>query len=266
MSSGLVFKCVLFYACIAAFAPQEAMAQSRECAVILDASSGAAILRRGTCDRRLSPASTFKTVLSLIGFDAGILKDVHEPKLPYKPDVKAPARDRKAVDPETWLRDSVLWYSREITRKLGTERFAAYLQKLGYGNADISGDAGKNNGLTQAWIDSSLEISPNEQAAFMLRLVRCSLPVSHDACMKTKAAMPRFAAKGGWTIHGKTGTVLYRGRADGLRTGWFVGWAERGGKRLVFAHMRDRFGNLPLRAGPQVRDDFLRDLPELVKQ
>ncbi|ASX27927.1 hypothetical protein BA173_03570 [Rickettsia sp. MEAM1 (Bemisia tabaci)] len=50
-----------------------------------------------------------------------------------------------------------------------------------YGNQDTSGDKGKNNGLTNAWLSSSLEISPEEQIAFLQKLAADQLPVSLKA-------------------------------------------------------------------------------------
>ncbi|RUU32779.1 class D beta-lactamase, partial [Mesorhizobium sp. M6A.T.Ca.TU.002.02.2.1] len=90
-----------------------------ECTLILDAASGETLYRQGVCDQRFSPASTFKVPLSLIGYDAGILIDEHTPAWDYKPEFNAVKRDQKTVDPTIWEKDSVLWFSREITRRLG---------------------------------------------------------------------------------------------------------------------------------------------------
>ncbi|MFX5793638.1 penicillin-binding transpeptidase domain-containing protein, partial [Acinetobacter baumannii] len=45
------------------------------CTVIADAASGNVLMQEGDCATRVTPASTFKIALSLMGFDAGILKD-----------------------------------------------------------------------------------------------------------------------------------------------------------------------------------------------
>ncbi len=45
---------------------------------------------------------------------------------------------------------------------------------------------GKNNGLTNAWLSSSLEISPEEQIAFLQKLAADQLPVSLKAQEMTK--------------------------------------------------------------------------------
>ena len=46
------------------------------CTLVIDAATNATLIRVGDrCDERLTPASTFKIPLSLIGFDSGILVD-----------------------------------------------------------------------------------------------------------------------------------------------------------------------------------------------
>src|SRR5258705_13875344 len=100
---------------------QSAPLKDVECTLILDSESSETLYRDGVCDQRFSPASTFKVPLSLIGYDAGILSDEHTPAWGYKPQFKAVKRDQKTVDPTIWEKDSILWFSREITRRLGSE-------------------------------------------------------------------------------------------------------------------------------------------------
>ncbi|UCI05278.1 class D beta-lactamase [Mesorhizobium sp. B1-1-8] len=232
------------------------------CTLIQDAKSGATLYQDGVCDQRVSPASTFKVPLALIGYDAGILNDAHTPSWDYKPEFNAVKRDRKIVDPTIWERDSIVWYSREITRRLGAKSFAGYVSRFGYGNMDVSGDADKSNGLTQSWINSSLEISPVEQTAFLRRLLAGNMPVSAKAHDMTKAIVPSFQA-GGWAVQGKTGsTGLGKNK---LSLGWFVGWAQMSGRQIVFARLivDSKRGEMP--KGLETRAAFLKDLPQLVK-
>lgn len=245
-------------------APNEGVA----CTLILDAASAQALLRQGTCEQRFSPASTFKVPLAVAGYDAGILTDEHTPAWDYKAAFNAPRRDHKTVDPTIWEKDSFLWFSREVVRRLGRKRFAAYVSKLTYGNRDVSGDLGRDNGLTHAWLASSLRISPEEQAGFMRRLLLGSLPVSASAQAMTRAVMPTFQAGDGWTVKGKTGSIWLRtadGEIDRTRPlGWFVGWAEGHGRRIVFARLVVDTRRSATPKGPSVRDAFLKDLPGLM--
>lgn len=237
--------------------------------LIRDAANGKELHASGDTRRRLPPASSFKVPLAVMGYDAGILLDAIAPAWPYKPEYDAPERVRKTVDPTVWERDSVVWYSQELTRRLGPERFADYVKRFDYGNADVSGDPGKNNGLTRAWLGSSLLISAEEQVAFLRRLVEGTLPVSTTAQEKARAIIPEFPAGDGWRVRGKTGSVDLRdgaGKRDPNRPiGWFVGWADGpGGRRVVFA--RALLGNTPpeLGLGLDAREGFLKDLPGLL--
>jgi beta-lactamase class D len=117
------------------------------------------------------------------------------------------------------------------------ERFQAYVKQFDYGNRDLSGNPGKHDGLTQAWLMSSLAISPDEQVGFIRRLLARTLNVSNHTYDMTIASMPVFSTAGGWTIHGKTGSGSWRNSDPNPEEpqGWFVGWAEKDARRLAFA-------------------------------
>ncbi|MGE3873247.1 MAG: class D beta-lactamase [Parvibaculaceae bacterium] len=247
----------------------EAAAKPRvACTLILDAKSGVTIRRDGACGERFSPASTFKVPLAVMGYDAGILTNARAPAWPWQPGIEAPKRDQKTVDPTIWERDSVLWYSREITRRLEAGKFAAYVTKFGYGNENVAGDPGKNNGLTHSWLSSSLVISADEQAEFIRGLLSDTLPATKEALALTRSIVPAFDGAGGWRVHGKTGSTWLRdgkGEYDKNRPiGWFVGWAEKSGRLIIFARLDvgNEKANRP--AGPAVRALFLEQLPKLM--
>ncbi len=233
-----------------------------ECTLVLDGATLQVLQRDGSCDKRYAPASTFKVPLAVIGFDKDILKSPHEPLWQWKPDFKAPKRDQKAVDPEIWLKDSVLWYSREITHRLGQKQFAQAIAQLDYGNHDVSGTAGKHDGLTASWLGSSLEISADEQAQFIAKLVAETLPVSKAAQAKTKASMPVFTSDTGWKVTGKTGSIWLRDTKGNYNRNrplaWFVGWAEKDGRTVIFAKMKVYNKPVKIAAGWLLRGQFLK--------
>lgn len=184
-------------------------------------------------DKRTSPCSTFKIFHGMVGLETGILTDLDHP---YKWDgVK---RDREADNRDhtlrTAIRDSCVWYFQRLATALGLAREMRFLAAAKYGNQDVSA------GLTQFWLDRSLQISPDEQIAF---LTRVSAPAA-----RTSGAPP-FSARtirlireglllgeGTSTLRGKTGS------APGGRLGWFVGWVERGSDVWVFALRLERRG------------------------
>lgn len=239
------------------------------CTFIADAKSGEVIYQEGGCASRESPASTFKIALSLMGFDSGILVDAKTPAWPYKDEYRAMMESWKVTtDPTIWIEDSVVWYSQVLTKTMGLEKFRAYMESFGYGNGDISGDPGKDNGLTNAWLNSSLQISPVEEVVFIRRMLAGQLPVSKKALEATIAIMPAFPAADDWTLHGKTGTGVLRG-ADGKldrnrQFGWFVGWAEKGERTVVFARLIRDDEKTDDRAGVRVRGQFIDELPKIL--
>jgi beta-lactamase class D len=227
------------------------------CTAIADGTTGAVVVQRGDCARRVTPASTFKIAISLMGYDAGFLKDEHTPVLPYRPGyVDWRENWKHPADPARWMADSIVWYSQQVTRFLGLQRFAAYVRDFGYGNADVAGDA-ENDGLTMSWIDSSLRISPLEQVAFLQRLLGRRLGVAEQAYVMTERLVAYGPPVDGWTVHGKFGA------AGGF--GWYVGWAAKDGRTLVFARLVEVDANKPDRMlpGPWTRDVFLAEFPRL---
>ena len=246
-----------------------ATAAHANCTLVADAATRAVLLQEGDCATRITPASTFKIALSLMGYDAGFLTSAHAPVLHYEkgdPDW----RDSwlTDTDPQKWIRDSVVWYSQRVTAALGEQRFQRYVSAFHYGNEDVSGDPVLHDGLKWAWIASSLKISPQEQLAFLEKIVRRELPVSAAAYEMTGRITLVSDAKDAWTIHGKPGSAsphLADGRSDDAHAyGWFVGWAEKGGRTLVFVRQTQDASLQEGPAGLRARDAFLPGLPALL--
>lgn len=212
------------------------------CTTLMDAATGQRLLHDGQCDVRATPASTFNIVVSLMGFDSGILVDEHTPVMQYKPGHADWNESwRTDTDPTSWIINSNVWFAQNVTKQLGEARFKQYVDRFGYGNRDVAGDAGKHNGLTMSWIGSSLQISSDEQLEFLRKIVNRELPVSAKAYAMTDRIMQPRTLANGWTVRGKTGTssaVLPDGRDDKRRQyGWYVGWATKGTRSIVFARM-----------------------------
>lgn len=240
-----------------------AQAEIRTVCTLITDETGQVIVQEGVCETRQSPASTFKVAISLMGFDAGILTNPHDPEWPFK-EGYADWREewREATDPARWMQLSVVWYSQEITRKLGLARVAQYLADFDYGNKDMSGHKG-GEGLTHAWLGSSLQISPVEQVAFMRRLARGELPVSDSAAAHTATIMDHGVQPGGWRVYGKTGAGAPRDAEGqmifGQPFGWFVGWAEKEGRRVMFARLVQADSKPDVPPGFTARDALLAE-------
>lgn len=200
----------------------------------------------GNCDAQNPPCSTFKVALALMGFDSRILINKDTPKWPFKKEYEANFQSwykpEMAVSygwqgehtPETYLKNSVVWFSHQITQRLGKEKFQAYVNKLNYGNKDVSGTPGKDDGLLNSWLETSLKISPREQVELLEKMLNHELDLSKDAQEKTIEIMIKRDKDdqpiewNGWKVYGKTGGGTGRHR-------WFIGWVEKGKKKIVFA-------------------------------
>nr|AIA17658.1 ClassD_beta_lactamase [uncultured bacterium] len=189
------------------------------------------------CNQRIAPDSTFKVALSLMAFNQGIINQHTVFKWDGK---KAELPDwNQDQTPASWLKYSVLWVSQQITPQLGYARIKRYLADFDYGNQDFSGDPDKNNGLTHAWLSSSLKISAMEQLHFLKAMLSNELPINSDAIKNTKENMYLGKLDNGADYYGKTGSGRH-GRNERLtdpsllRDGWFVGFVENKDKQYIF--------------------------------
>lgn len=241
-----------------------AHAAAVNCTLVMAYPAETMLAEYGDCATRRAPMSTFKMPLAVMGFDSGILTDAHAPLWPWpqdEPDVMD--IHKRDADPALWMENSVVWYSQNLTRAMGMEKFSAYVDQFSYGNRDLSGP----DALTQSWLMSTLKISPREQLDFLRRFMARELGVTDSAYDLTMAIMPSFAA-GDWTVQGKTGSgwLLHAdGTRDKNRTqGWFIGWARRGGETVLFVRLFIADGPVDGYGGPLARDKFLQELPALM--
>jgi len=239
---------------------------SLDCTLMIDAASGAALVEQGQCGVRVTPASTFNIVVSLMGYDGGVLRDAHSPVLPFKPGY-ADWNDswRTTTDPTSWIRNSTVWYAQQTAARLGAQQVRGYVARFDYGNRDLSGDAEAPEGEMSSWFNGSLQISAQEQATFLRKVVRRELGLTPHAYDSTAQLLrlPRLA--NGWDVYGKTGTargLTPDGREDFTRAyGWFVGWASKNGRTIVFARMVLQPHDPERAAGPALKQAFLQALP-----
>ncbi len=231
--------------------------------------NGKIVQQEGACSLHQAPCSTFKIAISLMGFNEGILIDAHHPEWPFK-EGYADYLDvwKQPQNPTTWIKNSCVWYSQVITQKLGMERFKQYVQSFNYGNEDVSGDKGANNGLTRAWLSSSLRISPQQQMAFITHLEQGKLPVSAHAIAMTKKILLAEELPGNWKLFGKTGSGYYL-NDDGSKqldkqVGWFVGWAQKEKRTIYFVQFVVEKDNKDFSTGRHAREQVRQKIMGLM--
>lgn len=240
------------------------------CTIITDATDGSILMEKGQgCSTRVTPASTTKIPLAVMGFDSGFLKTPHSPSFPFLDGyIDWLPQWKRSTDPTYWLKHSVVWYSQLITHKLGQQSVEQYASDFGFGNADFSGNLGEDDGLDFAWISSSLKISPKEQIAFLERLINQTLPVSSDVFEKVYQSIDTWTTSDGWTIYGKTGAAFPRNLDHSVdwtkEYGWFVGWAHKGDRTFVFTRLIQDGKKEEVSAGIRNRDAFIKEFPIFV--
>ncbi|MGD2169485.1 MAG: penicillin-binding transpeptidase domain-containing protein [Chlamydiota bacterium] len=211
--------------------------------ILHDVASEQFLISEGDISSRMSPYCTFNICLSLIGFDTGHLQDVETPVWPFKEEHRTwnsffLTKWGASHHPKNWMENSCVWFSQKLTRQFGLQTLMDYVAAFDYGNQNLKGDLGKDNGLTHAWLGSSLRISPLEQMLFINKLIKQELPVSSRAYQHTKNILFREELPNGMALYGKTGAGDFaHGREENsLRVSWFVGWVEKENKIYSFVY------------------------------
>lgn len=173
---------------------------------------------------RVAPNSTYKIYDALFGLEEGVIT----------PENSFIAWDGESYPFKAWNADqtlnsamnsSVNWYFQAVDEQLGASGVYSYIQEIGYGNENMSGD------FSTYWMESSLKISPIEQVELLTRLQNNSLGFAPENVNAVKDAI-RLSSSDAGTFYGKTGT----GRVDGQDVnGWFIGFVETADNTYFFA-------------------------------
>ena len=199
-------------------------------AVIYDASNKKyTIYNRDLAITRSSPCSTFKIISSLIALENGIIETENSTKT-WSGDIFWNEDWNKDIDFQEAFRTSCVWYFRQVIDDIGEDLMQKELDKLQYGNCDISDWEGRlntnnsNRALTGFWIESSLMISPKEQVEVMEHIFGKESNYSEETQNTLKQVMLLSEVDStDISIYGKTGM----GKVDGIVVdAWFTGVAE----------------------------------------
>ena len=173
---------------------------------------------------RVAPNSTYKIYDALFGLEEGVIT----------PENSFIAWNGEIYPFEAWNADqtlqsamnsSVNWYFQTVDEQLGASDVYSYIQEIGYGNENMSGD------FSTYWMESSLEISPIEQVELLAKLQNNSFGFAPENINAVKDAICLSSSDAG-TFYGKTGT----GRVNGQDVnGWFIGYIETADNTYFFA-------------------------------
>ena len=178
----------------------------------------------GKSDTRFIPASTFKVFSSLVALETEII-DSKSAVMAWDGVLRERSEINRDLDLQTAFRLSAVPHYQQLVRRIGTERMQQFIDKVGYGNRDISG------GIDRFWLSGGLRISPREQVEFLTRLYHGDLPFSSDTMSAVKAMMVTEQTDD-YVLRTKTGWAVID---DTDNTGWWIGWIEKSSNVYVFA-------------------------------
>ncbi|GHV03012.1 hypothetical protein AGMMS50229_00930 [Campylobacterota bacterium] len=207
-------------------------------AMVLSDGVSSVIYNESFSARQLSPYSTFKILNALIALEVGVVK-IDNSIRKWDGTKYDRVELNQDQDLASAMRYSAVWYYQQLAREIGKNNMQNYLNKIGYGNMDISG------GIDRFWLSSSLLISANEQLDFIIRLYYNRLPFSQKNMEYVKSIM----RQSGYPIevYGKTGS-------SGNGDGWFIGYALLNNKPYFFATYIAGNGA----TSPQARDKTIK--------
>ena len=207
-------------------------------AVVYDATNQQyTIYNRDLAVTESSPCSTFKIISSLIALENGIIEPENSTRT-WSGEIFWNEDWNKDIDFPEAFRTSCVWYYRQVIDDIGQDLMQRELDKLQYGNCDISDWEGRlntnnsNRALTGFWIESSLLISPVEQVEVMERIFGDNSAYSEKTQAELKQVMllPEIDSTD-ISIYGKKGM----GKASGIVVdAWFTGFAESTTGKIYF--------------------------------
>jgi beta-lactamase class D len=191
---------------------------------LLDTGTGKlTVQNRSLAGRRFIPCSTFKIPNTLIGLETGVIPDERF-SLKWDGVERQRPEWNRDHDLSSAMKHSVVWFYQEVARRIGPERMAEQVRRLGFGNRKIAGP------VDQFWLDGPLAISPLEQVDFLRRLHAGKLAVKpeHAGLVLRLIELERGPE---WLLRGKTGGCRDHGRL----IGWLVGSVENRGRLWIYA-------------------------------
>jgi beta-lactamase class D len=191
------------------------------------------VYNKDLSEKQSSPCSSFKIISCLLGLESGVIN----------PDDSIQEWNGTTYSVSEWNKDinyidafhySCIWYYRKILDLIGVDYVQNALDKLEYGNCDISEWEGSMHNmifpqqqdlaeLNGFWQESSLQISPREQVDVQKKIFEDNDIFSKESLKLIKNVMHIDNSNPDIQIYGKTGSGI---KDDTWNDGWFVGMCE----------------------------------------
>ena len=173
---------------------------------------------------RTAPNSTYKIYDALFGLEEGIIT-LGDSFIAWNGTDYPFEAWNADQDLYSAMQSSVNWYFQEIDRQLGISALRSYIREIGYGNETINSD------LSSYWMQSTLKISPVEQALLLTDLYNNDFGFTPENVNAVKDSICLFSSEDK-SFYGKTGT----GRINDYDiNGWFIGYIETADSTYFFA-------------------------------
>jgi len=158
------------------------------------------------------PASTFKIPNSLIGLETKAVKDENE-IIKWDGVVRSFESWNKDHSMKTAIKVSCLPFYQEIAKRIGKTRMQQWVNKINYGNKNIT------ENIDDFWLVGNLRITAFEQIDFLKKLYENKLPFSENTLKVVKEILILEQTEK-YTLSGKTGW------ASKEKIGSWVGYLE----------------------------------------
>lgn len=175
-------------------------------------------------EKRVSPCSTYKIAIALIGLDQGVISKT-ENNISWD-GTNYPFTDwNKDQTLESAMKYSVNWYFDKIDNRISRKTLQEYINSLNYGNENI------RTLNDQYWNQSSLKISAVEQVQFLKKLWNYDVKFKKEDVDFVKNSI-KLMEEDDVILYGKTGSGSENDRGI---NGWFIGVLEKENNKYYFA-------------------------------
>ncbi|NFB15695.1 BlaR1 family beta-lactam sensor/signal transducer [Clostridium botulinum] len=206
------------------------------------------IFNKEGSEKRVSPCSTYKIVIALIGLDKEVISKTDN-NISWDGKNYPFTEWNKDQTLESAMKYSVTWYFDKIDRRINRKTLQECVDSLSYGNENI------RTLDDQYWNQSSLKISAIEQVQFLKKLWNYDVKFKKEDVDFVKNSI-KLMEEGDVVLYGKTGSGSENNKDV---NGWFVGVLEKGNNKYYFATNIEGSNNINGQKAKSIAVDILKE-------
>lgn len=205
------------------------------------------IFNKEGSEKRVSPCSTYKIVIALIGLNKEVISKIDN-NISWDGNNYPFTEWNKDQTLESAMKYSVTWYFDKIDSRISRRTLQECVDSLSYGNENI------RTLDSQYWNQSSLKISAIEQVQFLKKLWSYDVKFKKEDVDFVKNSI-KLMEEGDMVLYGKTGSGSENNRDV---NGWFVGVLEKGNNKYYFATNIEGSNNINGQKAKSIAVDILK--------